>query len=226
MPSQPYLASSGARSLAYVIDLVFIGGLMILLCGNAQASGADPGWGTSFAAMTFLYHAYFLSQKAGVSPGKFIQNICVVSPSGPLHVRQALGRAAFSALPFACIAAGSSTALEVVEQGVVALLPVLGVAFLLGELLILEFSVARRTVADRMANTVVVNLPPLQPHRAPAVPMFSANDVEFGSPPKRPSSSARRGGAGRGREIQRAQGESFREQERSGGLPIGGAAVP
>lgn len=186
MQSQPHLASSRARSLAYVIDLVFIGGLIVLLCGIAQASGSDPGWGTSFAVMTFLYHAYFLSQRGGVSPGKFTQNICVVSSSGPLSVRQSIVRAVLTAFPYACVAAGSWTALEVVERGIVALLPVIGVAFLFGELLILESSVARRTVGDRAARTVVVNLPPVQPHRAPAVPMFSAIDVEFGGPPKRP----------------------------------------
>ncbi len=32
----------------------------------------------------------------------------------------------------------------------------------------------------------VVNLPTLEPHRAPAIPMYSATDKEFGTPPRRP----------------------------------------
>lgn len=33
--------------------------------------------------------------------------------------------------------------------------------------------------------TLVVKMPPPQAHRAPAVPMFSAGDAEFGVPPRR-----------------------------------------
>ena len=45
---------------------------------------------------------------------------------------------------------------------------------------------SRRTVADYVAFTVVANTPPLQPHRAPAAPMYSVRDAEFGFPPSRP----------------------------------------
>lgn len=43
----------------------------------------------------------------------------------------------------------------------------------------------RRTVADLLAGTVVVSMPPYRPHRAPAMPMYSADDTELGSPPQK-----------------------------------------
>jgi hypothetical protein len=45
---------------------------------------------------------------------------------------------------------------------------------------------SRRTIADFVAGTLVVNTPPLQPHRAPAAPMYSAGDAEFGYAPRKP----------------------------------------
>lgn len=42
-----------------------------------------------------------------------------------------------------------------------------------------------QSVADFLSGTLVVKLPPPQAHRAPAVPMFSAHDAEFGVPPRR-----------------------------------------
>ena len=57
-------------------------------------------------------------------------------------------------------------------------------ALFIAETTLLERSVAGRTIADRLAGSIVVNLPPLQPHRAPAAPMYSASDAEFGQPPR------------------------------------------
>jgi len=42
-----------------------------------------------------------------------------------------------------------------------------------------------RSITDRVARSLVVNIPPPQPHRAPAVPtMYSAPDAEFGPRPQ------------------------------------------
>jgi hypothetical protein len=41
----------------------------------------------------------------------------------------------------------------------------------------------RQTLSDLVARTLVVNVPPPQPHRAPAGPMYSPSDAEFGFPP-------------------------------------------
>jgi hypothetical protein len=42
----------------------------------------------------------------------------------------------------------------------------------------------RQTLADLVARTLVINVPPPQPHRAPAAPMYSATDAEFGVRPR------------------------------------------
>src|SRR5690606_31418931 len=52
----------------------------------------------------------------------------------------------------------------------------------------LLFTSASVTLADLVASTRVVNTPPLQPHRAPAAPMYSATDAEFGYPPRKKKS--------------------------------------
>jgi uncharacterized RDD family membrane protein YckC len=49
----------------------------------------------------------------------------------------------------------------------------------------LLFTPVSITAADVVAGTRVVNTPPPQPHRAPAGPMYSATDAEFGRPPRR-----------------------------------------
>jgi hypothetical protein len=41
----------------------------------------------------------------------------------------------------------------------------------------------RRSVADLVAGTIVVNAPAPQAHRAPAAPMYGATDREFGPRP-------------------------------------------
>ena len=71
---------------------------------------------------------------------------------------------------------------------------VLGLAFKLvpsllwlAEYSLLKSSPVRQTLADKVARTVVVNTPTWEPHRAPAIPMYSATDAEFGHPPSRPN---------------------------------------
>lgn len=54
----------------------------------------------------------------------------------------------------------------------------------IADVALLRQSPTRQTIADRLSRTLVVNMPPRQPHPAPAIPMFSATDREFGTPPK------------------------------------------
>lgn len=65
-----------------------------------------------------------------------------------------------------------------------------GIALVWGvtDLFLLCLSPTRRTLTDRVLGVLVVLLPPLQPHRAPAGPMYSASDSELGviaQPPER-----------------------------------------
>lgn len=62
----------------------------------------------------------------------------------------------------------------------------IAVGILLVEVDFLFSMASRRTGADLVSGTMVVNTPPPQPHRAPAAPMYSPNDAEFGYPPQKP----------------------------------------
>jgi len=62
----------------------------------------------------------------------------------------------------------------------------LGVCFVGGlfvDAYCVSYRPGRRLLADSLLGTMVVVLPPVQPHRAPAGPMYSAHDREFGPPP-------------------------------------------
>jgi uncharacterized RDD family membrane protein YckC len=49
----------------------------------------------------------------------------------------------------------------------------------------LLFSPSSLTLADFISRTRVINTAPPQPHRAPAAPMYSGTDAEFGYPPRK-----------------------------------------
>ena len=65
---------------------------------------------------------------------------------------------------------------------VVWLAAVLGAVVLYGlaDLFMLFVHRVPRSLTDRLLRIAVVYLPPVQPHRAPAGPMYSAKDREFG----------------------------------------------
>jgi hypothetical protein len=56
---------------------------------------------------------------------------------------------------------------------------------LLSELGMMYTLPTRQTLSDLVSRTLVVNVPPPQPHRAPAAPMYSPTDAEFGVRPGR-----------------------------------------
>ncbi|MGH8709627.1 MAG: RDD family protein, partial [Burkholderiales bacterium] len=133
------------------------------------------------AAAYIAYHGVFLHLWKGQSPGRRTFDISVVSfEGGDLNLVQAVLR-------------------SVIRPGVVVAVTVpvyyvnrfdLGIQIaaivLLLETGLMLSTRSRRTGADLASATLVVNTPPLQPHRAPAVPMYSARDAEFGYPPQRP----------------------------------------
>jgi uncharacterized RDD family membrane protein YckC len=59
------------------------------------------------------------------------------------------------------------------------------VCYLVVEYFCFSFLSGRRTFGDLLAKTIVVKSPPVKPHRAPAGPMYSETDAEFGNRPKR-----------------------------------------
>jgi uncharacterized RDD family membrane protein YckC len=171
-----------------LLDLCFCA---LLLLPTAYASycldGPSAG-GFEFALLFVGYNSYFLAFKNGATPGKYIQNIQVLSPLGrSLQGWQATVRAACLGAPWALISLDASSNMALafpleMRSG----LPTIGAMWIALDALLIECARDKRSLTDRIASTIVVALPPLQPHRAPAVPMFSAHDAEFGTPPKRP----------------------------------------
>ena len=189
-----FVAGSQARAFAYIFDLCAAALLLIPAAYGTYLLGMPSSSAFELSAVLFVYHTYFLAYRSGRSPGKFIQNISVVGVDGsPLRLVQSLVRAGSVALPWALIGLADEAAFRPQDlESPIRPLATLGVLWLLGEVLLIEFTSSRQSASDRIANTLVVKLPPPQPHRAPAAPMFSANDVEFGAPPKRPAPGSER----------------------------------
>jgi uncharacterized RDD family membrane protein YckC len=185
-----YLASSQKRSVAYFIDLCASALFLVPSAFATYLLGTPDSGALEVGLIFFVYQAYFLYFKDGVTFGKYIHNIAVVSLDGsPLKLNQVLVRALSLSVPWLLLAAGdSSLAKRMMPYVSPGLLPTVGMAWLLLDVVLIEFLRTRRSMTDHVAGTVVVNLPPPQPHRAPAAPMFSASDAEFGTAPRRPPS--------------------------------------
>ena len=184
-----YLANGSNRGLAYLADLAAAGCVMMVLNAIGESAGSALSEWHYFALVLFGYHAYFLIWKDGVSFGKFLRGICVVSVNGEsLSILQSILRAALISAPYTWLST-SEIGPSVVRGQMPPILSVLSIAALwwwLADIFLVETLDGRRTLTDRVAKTMVENLPPLQPHRAPAAPMYSENDAEFGPKPRRP----------------------------------------
>ena len=183
-----YLATSKSRTFAYLLDLCACALLLIPTAYAAYCLGTPSAGAFEYALLFLAYHTYFLVLRNGVSPGKYIQNIAVVTTSGrPVEVWQALLRSGSLAMPWLLLSAGDAQWLiAALSKQVAAVVPTAGAAWLAMDAILIEAMRDRRSLTDRIALTLVVALPPPKPHRAPAIPMFSANDTEFGNPPKKP----------------------------------------
>ena len=185
-----YLASSKSRTFAYLSDVCACG-LLLIPTAYATYLLETPSAGVfEFSLILLAYQAYFLAFRGGVTPGKYVQNIAVVSTNGnAIHELQALLRAASLAMPWLLFSLADSRWFNAqFPRDTTSLISAIGLAWITLDVILIEFSRHRRSLTDWISSTLVVALPPLQPHRAPAVPMFSANDAEFGNPPKRPPS--------------------------------------
>jgi uncharacterized RDD family membrane protein YckC len=177
-----FLASGGSRSFAYVVDLCASAIPLIPAAYATYIAGTPSAGALEFSLLLLAYHVYYLYFREGRSLGKFFQNITVVRPDGAaLQPLQCFIRAGLLATPWALI--GINDRIHT-QPGGDQPLALLAVSWLLVEAALIHYAPTRRGIADRLANTLVVKLPPPQPHRAPAVPMFSGNDAEFGTPPK------------------------------------------
>jgi len=184
----PYIATPLRRLAAGVVDLLLCFGVSIFGWGIVVSASNV----SSFVEVLLLnkvpflvyagYHALCLWLFHGQTPGLYFLNIRIVRASGggELSIAQAVLRSSFRPLliylfGWAAVTAQSSFG-PVASVAAVPVLVELGMMFTL---------VTRQTLSDIVSKTLVVNLPPPQPHRAPAAPMYSPTDAEFGVRPQR-----------------------------------------
>src|SRR5262249_42271960 len=179
----PFIANPGRRLVAGFIDLVLSVMSAGVIAWIAQSSGYESATEFRLALSVYvLYHAAFYWLWDGQTPGLRILDMRTVSASGgiELSIGQALLRAAIRPLLLWLVGWGSDLAgLPFNIVAVIVLAPLLGE---LGMMLTLP---GRQTLSDLLSRTLVVNVPPPQPHRAPAAPMYSATDAQFGVRPRR-----------------------------------------
>jgi uncharacterized RDD family membrane protein YckC len=176
-----FTATPRKRLSAAFVDFLLVGLAAFLTNTLAEAVGHRLDFEMLVPVAYFTYHSAFLYLWGGQSPGRRTFDITVVSAVGAdLRLLQALVRSA--ARPSIVLAASVSIVpFTSVDFGV----QVATAVFLLEAGLLFSMA-SRRTGADLVSGTLVVNTPPLQPHRAPAAPMYSPNDAEFGYPPQKP----------------------------------------
>ena len=181
-----FVAAPGKRVAAFVYDTFAVVLAFMVVAVLAESAGHEFGTWFVFVCCAFVYHYAFLAFREGRTPGKSAQDICVVTIEGQAPRQwQALARASLRYLPLLLLSINTKD--WVIMEALLGLGFKLVASLLwLAEYSLLNSSQARRTLGDRLARTLVVNLPTWEPHRAPAIPMYSATDAEFGHPPQRP----------------------------------------
>ena len=195
--SRSSIASGQARAFAYLIDACAAALLLIPAAYWTYAFGTASAGAVEFSILLFAFHAFHLRFRSGCSLGKHILNICVVSATGnALSFTQCLIRPALIALPWMLIGIADNPLLRPQNtEFPLAPFATIGVLLLLTDVFLMEYSVSRRSLTDMVTKTLVKALPPPEPHRAPAAPMYSENDAEFGYPPNHPDDRVRRSAA-------------------------------
>ena len=180
----PFLASPLKRAVAGAADaIVYL--LVLVVVVAAVTSSETRGFNLPLAALIasatyVLYHSasFWYLDDATPCMRALHMRMARASGGGALSFAQALIRPAVRPLllwVFAWSADFLGWRSARLEAALIApLLLELGMMFTLP---------SRQTLSDLVARTLVVNVPPPQPHRAPAGPMYSPSDAEFGLPP-------------------------------------------
>ena len=177
----PFLASPWKRVVAGAVDVVLYLLLFIVVIAAVTSVQKDV-WGPQLAALAgatyVVYHVAFFQVFEGATPGLRALNMRIVSTTGggSLSLVRMFVRAGFR--PVLLYVFGSLLFLARPFFTTEAVL----FAPLLLELGMMFTLPSRQTLSDLVARTLVVNVPPPQPHRAPAGPMYSPSDAEFGLP--------------------------------------------
>jgi|APFEC2959095171_1045051.scaffolds.fasta_scaffold02607_7 uncharacterized RDD family membrane protein YckC len=181
MTVRTHLASMERRVIAFAVDFLLLLAVVLVLTVAIEGQSYAPSITMMVALLLFIaYHWAGLSNR-NYAIGRVITSITVISlKSGP----------ELSALQ--CIARPSIRLLWLLTGGLAAAFtrqPIFLFLPLVIDTVLLSFHPLRQTVTDMVCSTTVVNSPPLQPHRAPAGPMFSPDDAEFGPKPRKHFSS-------------------------------------
>lgn len=167
--------------MAAVLDLMLVGAIALFLTPMLKAASVDFKFDILVALIYLLYEAGFLWAWKGQTPGRKVLSLYVLpGRGGELTYRQAVLRPGLRVSIF----------LVSLDLAYVWRYPDYGNlrvhVLILIEIALMLSLPSRRTLADFVAGTIVVNAPPPQPHRAPAVPMYSPSDAEFGIPARPP----------------------------------------
>jgi uncharacterized RDD family membrane protein YckC len=177
-----HLAAPHRRVLAALADflLLALSGFVLSELIDRFEAPAEP----LFLIFYVLYHGLFLYFWNGQSPGRRLMDICVVTTShGPLSMLQALGRPFVRVVVYVIF--GEVLMMYPVDDINLVSAYAIVAAWPAMELLLMYRSQSRQSLADLWSHTLVVSVPPVQPHRAPAGPMYSETDAEFGGSPRR-----------------------------------------
>jgi len=173
----PFLASATKRLGAALVDAAPVTLVSIFALALIDKLGLGVGPMIGIVPLIFIvYHSFFNYRWSGETPGRRLFDIRVVSSRSALDL----------------------TLTQCIARPVVRIVWLLGfvpfaVAFhnpwysltsAIADLLLMSSLPWRQTLADFLCRTIVVRTPPPQPHRAPAAPMYSTTDAEFGVAPR------------------------------------------
>ena len=190
MAHASFTAGSGRRLWAGAFDVISVAVIFLAIAAAAEGLRFNLSRWSVLGLVYFIYNLVCLFARDGRTLGKTAVDICVVSAAGRrLTAAESITRAAVRSWPFFLLDAQIARVLDGYLSFPLTVLAgtLLMAALFIAETTLLASSPTRQTIADRLAGSLVVNLPPMQPHRAPAIPMYSARDAEFGHPPGRPA---------------------------------------
>jgi uncharacterized RDD family membrane protein YckC len=186
----PYIASPIRRLFAGAVDLALccvvmvIGFALLLSASEARTLSGPAVAGIAFLAY-FGYHTIFYAAFHGQTPALALFGVRVARAADGLDVHpwQAAMRAGVR--PGLVYVLGWGAVLA--DHGEIGTASLIALAIATLELGMMFILPTRQTLSDLTCRTLVINAPSPQPHRAPAGPMYSARDAEFGVRPQRRS---------------------------------------
>lgn len=173
--ARPFLASVQRRLVAFVLDSGILLLATLFAFGVLDSLGQSPMLLAGILPILYLaYHTTVLKYQ-NLAFGRVVASISVVSIRGtdltPTQTLvRPLSRTVLAVIGLAEAVVSHEPSLTLLPCGI--------------EVILIVVSPWRQSIADLLAGTLVVQAPQVQPHRAPAAPLYSATDSEFGVPPK------------------------------------------